>query len=289
MLLTANLTGGLGNQLFQIATAYAYAKKYGFELAFKDSWTSSPDRDPIWSYYFIYINPLPWKLISANQCRSFKWTSIRESYFFYTPIRAPSQPLQFTMLEGYYQSSQYFNDYADEIRSLLQIHPTYLEKARAALSQAGINEADGWIGAHVRRGDFIDHNQIPIHSVTNAGYFKRARARIEKDIGRRTVCWITDDIEWVYKNVYEQGDVVQSSDKMTDFASLAQFRYIIMSNSTFSWWATWLNPLDYEKTTRRICCPSKWFGPKGPAQYDSIYELDWIHVEVTKETETKSG
>jgi hypothetical protein len=283
MLLTANLSGGLGNQLFQIANAYAYAKRYGFELVFKDSWFYHADRDPIWSYYFIDINP-SWKLLSSKEHASFKWHLIRELYFFYTPIKAPLEPLEITMLEGYYQSSQYFNDYANEIRSLLQIHPTYLQKARVALSQAGINEPDGWIAAHVRRGDYVNNLH---HYVADVAYFKRARARIQADIGGRTVCWITDDIEWVYKNVYEQGDVVQSSDKMTDFASLAQFRHILMSNSTFSWWATWLNPLAYESNSRKICCPSTWFGPKGPPQYESIYEPDWIRVDV--ETDTISG
>ena len=283
MILTINFIGGLGNQLFQIAAAYAYAKKYGFHLVFKDTWTCHKDRDPVWSYYFINTDiKMPWKLISPKQFNTFKWFLIREPSFSYSEPKAPldRKALPFTLLHGYYQSSQYFNDYADEIRSLLQIHPNHIAKARAALAQTGVNEPDGWIGAHVRRGDYIEGGQIPIHSVTNAEYFKKARAIIQKEIGLRTVCWITDDPEWVYKNLYEQGDVVQSSDKMTDFASLSLFRHIIMSNSTFSWWATWLNPLDYMASSRKICCPSKWFGPKGPQDYESIYEPDWIRVDI---------
>ena len=278
----------MGNQLFQIAAAYAYAKEYGFQLVFKDSWQSENDRDPIWSYYFFDdIKTLPMKLIPAINFNKLKWDSIKESSFLYRdlPFHFDSnKSLPFVMLNGYFQSSKYFNRYAKDLRSILQIHPRYIEKARASLSDAGIRkDHDGWIGAHVRRGDYINGLHAPIHSVTNAAYFRRARAKIQDEIGLRGVCWITDDIDWVYKNVYEQGDVVQSSDRMTDFASLSLFRHTIMSNSTFSWWAVWLNPLDYE--SRKICCPSKWFGPRGPSEYETIYEPEWVRVD----TDTNVG
>ena len=280
MILTANLLGGLGNQLFQVAAAYAYAKKYGFQLIFKESWPCDQNREPIWSYYFLGKD-LPWKLVPAKQFQSFKWFSIKEPSFAFAPIVAPldRNALPFTMLEGYYQSSQYFKDYTEDIRSILQIRPHYIEKAHASLDHAGVKEPDGWIAAHVRRGDYLDPMQAPIHSVTSKDYFKRARARIQKDIGLRTVCWITDDMEWVYRNLYEQGDVVLNGDTMTDFAALSLFRYMILSNSTFSWWAAWLNPLGYDTPSRRICCPSKWFGSSGPPSYESIYEADWIRID----------
>ena len=42
-----NLCGGLGNQLFQVAAGYSYAKKYNKELIIDDSsWTASQGSHP---------------------------------------------------------------------------------------------------------------------------------------------------------------------------------------------------------------------------------------------------
>jgi hypothetical protein len=53
----------------------------------------------------------------------------------------------------------------------------------------------------------------------------------------------------------------------------------VIANSTFSWWATWLNPNNY--VDRVICCPNKWFGPEGPQDFETIYEPEWIRIETT--------
>jgi len=129
----------------------------------------------------------------------------------------------------------------------------------------------------VRRGDYIRF--APYHVVTTPEYFKGARAEICKRIGLRTVCWITEDPQWVYENVFQDGDKVMYGDSLTDFAALAQFKYLILSNSTYSWWAAWLNPRGYPITDRIICCTSKWFGPTGHQEYESVFESNWLRID----------
>ena len=272
-ILTLDMKGGLGNQLFQIGAAYAYAKEHGFELVFCDTWDHKKGREPIWDFYFRHDRVLPWKIIRKNIYQSIHWHRVYESGFLYNPLQIPLG-LPFHMLCGYFQSSKYFGTYANEIRSILQIHPDYITKAKQALASSGIENPDGWIVAHVRRGDYLEASDF--HVVTHAQYFKNARAEIAKRIGPRTVCWISEDIDWVYKNVYEQGDVVMNGDTMTDFACLSLFRHVIMSNSSYSWWATWLNTNAYD--TRVICCPDRWFGPTGPQDVETIFEPEWIRI-----------
>lgn len=278
-IISIDMKGGLGNQLFQIAAAYAYAMEHGFQLILPDTWNTRVEREPIWNYYFRpTTNIMPWKLCSKSEFESRPWHRLLESGFLYDPIRFPPGS-NFYLLDGYFQSSKYFGAYANEIRSILQIHDDHILKANESLTSSGIENPDGWIVAHVRRGDYLE---LPnFHVVTNAQYFKDARNEIAKRIGPRTVCWISEDIDWIYKNVYEQGDVVLNGDTMTDFACLSLFRHVIMSNSTYSWWATWLNPNKYEPDTRVICCPDRWFGPTGHQNVETIFEPEWIRITTT--------
>ena len=53
----------------------------------------------------------------------------------------------------------------------------------------------------------------------------------------------------------------------------------IMVNSTFSWWATFLNT----NANKKIVAPSIWFGPRGPQNYKDIYESNWTVLDVKYE------
>jgi hypothetical protein len=49
-----------------------------------------------------------------------------------------------------------------------------------------------------------------------------------------------------------------------------------MSNSSFSWWGSYLN----KNINKKIYCPSVWFGPKGEKNFNDIYEDEWIRINV---------
>ena len=261
--------GGLGNQLFQIATAFAFARQHGMDLVLPKSWQDKPDRKPIWTTYFKRghgFTLLDKHLIDHG-------VMIYENSFSYRPLPRILGSSNYR-LHGYFQSSKYFNDYKDEIRALLQV-PT------EDLAASDINNMDDQIGAHVRRGDYLC--AAAYHLVTSRAYFRRARAEIEKRVGPKRVCWITEPVDesWVRENVYEDGDIIQATETVKDFACLSQFRHIIMSNSSYSWWAAWLNPNNY--VDRVICCPDKWFGPTGPQDYETVYEPEWVRIDTTSE------
>ena len=50
----------------------------------------------------------------------------------------------------------------------------------------------------------------------------------------------------------------------------------IMSNSSFSWWGSYLN----KNKDKRIFVPSLWFGPKGEKNFDDVYEPEWEKINV---------
>jgi GR25 family glycosyltransferase involved in LPS biosynthesis len=59
-----------------------------------------------------------------------------------------------------------------------------------------------------------------------------------------------------------------------EFLMMQSCRHFIISNSTFSWWAAYLS----KSTDKIVIAPSKWFGPKGPKNWQDIYLPDWIVI-----------
>jgi hypothetical protein len=253
---TAHLMGGLGNQLFQVAAAYAYAKRENKTLYFLRSWPTSHDRLPLWD---TYLNPSMWTL--GGHVPGIR-ISERGFSFHELPTTEPNQSVE---LYGYFQSSKYFSSCAEEVRARLQVNPTLLSVYPVPPRT---------IGAHVRRGDYMKN--VAFHHVCSPQYYRGARDHIDPTM---PVVWITDDPIWVKNTLYREGDAVLSSESVIDFTRLSQFKHLILSNSSFSWWAAWLNPLGHLDSDRRICCPNKWFGPAGPQDYESIYEAGWVKID----------
>ena len=272
-LVTIHLMGGLGNQLFQIATAYAYAKDNGLELALPSSWLDRVDRPPLWNSY---LDISKWKnIIQEDYYHNAPWLIISEADFEFKPIPVPPNHAWLCKLFGYFQSSLYFSKYTDELRVLLQPSPLLVAESQTNLKDACIEDYDSWIVSHVRRGDYVNYSDY--HLVCSPQYYKGAKILIEKRSGVKKVCWITDDFDWVHSNLYTYGDVILSGDSSVDFTNLTQFRHMILSNSSYSWWACWLNPRDYKD--RIICCPNRWFGSSGPSKYETIYEPSWLRID----------
>jgi hypothetical protein len=48
-----------------------------------------------------------------------------------------------------------------------------------------------------------------------------------------------------------------------------------MSNSSFSWWGTYLSN-DFES---KVYAPDTWFGPSGPQDFHDIYEENWNKIK----------
>ena len=275
--LTVELMGGLGNQLFQIATAYAYSKKYNLGLVLIRDWPHPEGRLPIWDEY---LDPKVWNMISHEDFKMTPWLTISEKGFSYAALRESTAYL--TKLFGYFQSALYFNDYAADLRKLFYPKDDLLAKSAMSLITAGVTRIIDWIGAHVRRGDYL--KAADYHLICGPEYYTGARDFIEEKLNERVrVCWFSEDPMWVRDNLFSEGDTIISDNGAVDFTSLGQFKHLILSNSSYSWWAAWLNPYCYEDASRVICSPDKWFGPGGPQDDSTIREPGWFVID------TKSG
>jgi len=52
-------------------------------------------------------------------------------------------------------------------------------------------------------------------------------------------------------------------------------KHNIIANSTFSWWAAYLN----NNPSKIVCYPEKWFGPKVEHDLSDLFPEDWVKIE----------
>jgi hypothetical protein len=249
------LMGGLGNQMFQIATAYAHSKRTGRTL--KVSQRTVGGRDTYWDTWFSKLKDT----ISARKS-GVTWA---EPGFSYTPI-----PVTATVLNGYFQSSLYFQDYADDIRSLF--HPgntiDMIMRSRHAviLAKKGVGTV-----IHIRRGDYLALPEL--HGILTAGWFRNAC--MGRDPADLVV--FSDDLAWCREQDFLKGATfVDEPDAAVALHLMSQFSRFILSNSSFSWWAAWLAGADAD-----VVVPDRWFGPAGPQNTVDIYEPSWKRLPLS--------
>ncbi len=262
--------GGLGNQLFQIAAAYAYAYKENGQLQiFKKK--DNGNRPVYWDTILKKIKPYlvenipnslePWREIGATKYSNIDRLTSQGKY-----------------LQGYLQSSKYFyNDtIKQEIKELFKQDILLINEIRHKYNLLCEN-SERVIVIHARRTDYITHKEI--HGPLTGTYYKEALAKMLKKVNNPIFLLSADDNEFwneikndiapIFNNEYV---ILDSETDINTFVLLQQFNNFIMSNSTFIWWCVWL------ANAKNVIAPSKWFGPKGPQQYEDIYEDNWERI-----------
>jgi hypothetical protein len=266
---SVSIMGGLGNQMFQVAAAYAHARTMNVPLVLRKEKLFDDTRPLYWDtavrkFSDCLVNELP-----PMQRHT------ESEATFYTPIPRTA-PLY---LYGYYQSSKYFGSptVRDEIRRLLKSNAFDHGKYEYLLKNK-----DRVVVMHARRTDYVKSQvNIDYHNPLSVEYYRKATDQMLETVKNPIFLLCSDDPMFWIESLSEipalQTHPFLLLDGESDVASMAllqQFSYYIMANSSFSWWFVWLS----DKVKRAIA-PAKWFGPKGPKQYDDIYEPMWERIE----------
>ena len=243
------LNGGLGNQLFQIASAYSTAKAQNKEFVVRN--TLGTNHSPI--NYFENI----FRKININNTIECEW--FREPNKQFTERLNLPYFKEDTMLFGFFQNENYFIHNRKEILDLFEIEPlreNYLDQKYPECLNRGVF-------IHYRRGDYLSN---PDYNIVNDGYYKRA---IEKTLKKHPdTCFyiFSDDLEYCksldYLHALENAVFVDEDDVNSIYLMSKCYYGGIGANSSFSWWGGWLN----KNPDKIVVYPDKWLGDRDDLQ-----------------------
>lgn len=272
-MIIVQLSGGFGNQLFQYAAGLSLAEHHNVEakvdvslLLKPDKVTgttrevdifnlASPPREATKQEVSRYIK-LSWPAQLINKSRPFYRRKVYKetSNLFDNNFFKASKDL---LLKGNRQSEKYFKQYEQRIRNDFSLSEEYV----ASVKQLGENlRQQNSISVHIRRGDYLTPVALKWLGVLSASYYYQSISTLAHKVQNCKFYIFSDDIEWTKQNLkidYEHEFISRGITKTSyeDFYLMSKCKHNIIANSTFSWWAAWLN----SNPDKIVIAPKKWY------------------------------
>lgn len=278
------LWGGLGNQLYLYAFAKSLAEIWQTEVKLDTSWFGLQKSG---------ITPRTYRLnhfsITAHEMEKSDLTAVliedmtrgpwSDRYDYrQRPLLQEQFPRGFDPLvllsppplyiSGYWQSYKYF----ERIRSIL-LKEFIISTAPSAITReiSKLIVETNSVSVHIRRGDYVIHGQVLLLPIA---YYYQAVAKIGELIDKPHFYIFSDDPKWVKENfaIEYATTVVDCNNEENDYDDLRLMslcKHHILANSSFSWWAAWLN----HSNEKIVIVPNSY----GNCNTD-VYPPDWIVI-----------
>lgn len=270
-MIISKLLGGLGNQMFEYAIGKNLSIKYNTELKLDNR--ELLDRS---HKNFIFRNyDLDIFKIDVEVGNFHSTNIIKEPYFHFNKnvlnILNGLSNLDI-YLDGFWQSYKYFQDIEDIIRKDFEFKNEILEISKELMHM--IENTDS-VMINIRRTDYLNTN---FHGVMGNEFIMKGIEIIKSKFENLHYFVFSDDIEWCVNNIHiDNLTIVDHSHKGYKFDNylnlMIRCKHFIVPNSTFAWWAAWLN----QNKNRMVIAPKKWFTNENINTNDLIPQ-DWIRI-----------
>lgn len=263
-LVTTQFYGQLGNQLFILSTALSYAWEHNATPIFPG--LNTPRNRTSYNKDRLFF-----RLDASNPPRQFKNLFRQALWHKYEKI--PFLPD--LVLDGYFQSWKYFHNYREKLLEVFapsQVTEKYLQDKYADLLKN-----PNTVGVHVRTaGKTLHANRS--QPFLGLEYYRKAFSMFPDDT---TFVLCADRINWCKKHfpaVFGKKFVfIEGNYGIEDMFLLARCKHIIIANSTFSWWAAYLN----QNPGKRVIVPNVWGGDPAPPEPPlDLFLPEWEVVTV---------
>ena len=233
------LTGQLGNHLFQVATAYGLSKDnlMNIIICYNDYNI----------YESMYINSIlkhfkciKTKDINLNNCSIYSEKNNNINCWLYNPDIIKNKNNYY--LDGYFQNEKYFQKYKNELKNLF-IDQEIIKR---------LTYFNGYF-IHVRRGDYVNNKN---YLTCDDNYFELGIEYIKNKDPTAEFCVISDDKNYCKQHHLFKNFIFIDLDAIDTLHFMTMVKGGITSNSSFSWWGSYLN---FNKD-KIIVMPKKWMG-----------------------------
>ena len=277
-MITCNLMGGLGNQLFQIFATISCAIDNKASFVFIDTdllKIGTTVRPTYWNSFLKNLKRFTRKVFP-------RLTYIKEkTEFKYNDFEINKYQGQDICLYGYFQSYKYFIKNYEFICSIINVKRE--KELLVSKTEFSIDFLSKATSIHFRLGDY--KNLQHVYPLLTVEYYTNALSLLKtKGIYLEEVLYfceepdLLDVIEIIneLKTMFPEINFLRASNKLDDWEQMLLMsccRNNIIANSTFSWWGAFFNTT-YNKN---ICYPAKWIHTHHDVS--ELFLPEWNRIE----------
>lgn len=176
--------------------------------------------------------------------------------------------------EGYFQTEKYFKHLRKRLLHDFTLQIPFDSKNFQLLENI---QKTNSVAIHIRRGDYL--SPAVSLALLDVDYYRKAIDYIASRVENPHFYIFSNDFDWVRENIksgYAQTivDINDESHGYFDLELMRQCKHNIIANSSFSWWAAWLN----ENSDKIVIAPSVWFKPTAKECFDDMIPDEWIKM-----------
>lgn len=285
--------GGLGNQLFQYASAKSLALKNQTELLIDTTFytdvhqqttirnfeldkfnlsysiATKRDLDKFRNNRFSLLDIFKLKVLTLGKFNKYKESDLQLDQGFLN--------LQGNLyLRGFFQNEVYFQDIRKQLVKEITPKIDFDVLNKTLIHSMEIMNS---VSVHIRRGDHLHFANNNFHGVCSKTYYEKAFEIIHSKVKNPVFFYFTDDHEWVKQNfeLNELDKIVDHNKRSNSYYDLLLMKYCkhnIIANSSFSWWGAWLN----ENDSKIVIGPDKWYLEQSLRNINHCCK-DWISID----------
>lgn len=296
-MIIVQLSGAMGNQMFQYALGRHLSLKYNTQLKFdhtilEDRTVWSKDVKALFREY-----QLDAFVCLSERAERADIPIVHRSYFsgkpklFFNMVRHRFLPNrgkekksgvfqpevlligENAYLDGFWQSEKYFSEIADMLRKDFTFKRPFGDKTETLLNEIKNKKS---VCIHVRRTDYVDN---PFHRTLGQEYYDKGIAYITERVLVEKIYVFSDDIDWCKENLSFSIDTcfvgAEYSGKKDEenMALMSACTHFVIPNSSFSWWAAWLS----QNPDKIVVAPKTWFFDAS-LEKDDVVPDRWIRM-----------
>ena len=283
-MITCNLMGGLGNQIFQIFATISYAIKSRNEFKFTNATSlgsgTTTVRYTFWDSFFSRL-----KNFTTDNFPSLY--TISEEDFTFNELPIYEMINNNVLIHGYFQSYKYFETNYDIICRIIGLE----QKKEKLLSKMKYNLVylKNVISLHFRLGDYKQVQSV--HPIMSKEYYERSLSYIldnyKTSNTELTVMYFCEDedIDDVQTKIlylsekFPELKFIRGDNNLEDWEQMLLMsccHHNIIANSSFSWWSAYFNSWN----DKIVCYPSVWFGQTANINTIDLCPPNWTKIEV---------
>jgi hypothetical protein len=270
-MITCEFKGELGNNLFTLAALINKALENNFEFCIpttRDCYVPINERPLEIPHMFDYN----FTIENHNTIHKYISPDIANinPKFTYTPFNIEDN----TTITGYFQSEKYFSKYAKDIiqkyyKPKEEIFNYIKDKYNNVLSS-------NCLSIHIRVGGDRVWMQDKFTNISMQYYEKAINTILQKDSKIEKYIILSDNIPYCKELFGNDENIIyiENEKNYIDLFLMTKCNHNIIANSTFSWWAAYLN----QNPDKIVVAPkSEWFGSAlKHLNIDDLFPSDWI-------------